>query len=139
LLSYRYAPPGTPPGRSGPSGSLADGRGFRVWWRRLHGGSDDDLDNTHLMVRGPVARRVKAWATTTGVPVICCKAGECKHLIAEEHLAAHPSPRPWRADQPSPADAMKITGGFRKLRVKSIGHKSGPHTVRLLYTSWVLH
>jgi hypothetical protein len=23
--------------------------GFRHWWRNLHGGSDDLLDNTHLM------------------------------------------------------------------------------------------
>jgi len=43
---------------------------------------------------GRFARRVKAWASTTGVPVIYCKAGECKHLIAEEHLAAHPPSRP---------------------------------------------
>jgi len=43
---------------------------------------------------GGFAQRVKAWATTTGVPVIDCKAGECKHLIAEERLAAHPPSQP---------------------------------------------
>jgi hypothetical protein len=64
--------------------------GFRVWWRRLHGGSDDELDNTHLMrFAGRFARRVKAWATANGVPVIYCKAGQRKHLIAEEYLATH--------------------------------------------------
>ena len=64
--------------------------GFRVWWRRLHGGSDDELDNTHLMrFAGRFARRVKAWAGANGVPVIYCKAGERKHLIAEEYLATH--------------------------------------------------
>jgi hypothetical protein len=64
--------------------------GFRCWWRRLHGGSDDDLDNTHLMrMAGRFARRVKAWAGANGVPVIYCKARERKHLIAEEYLAAH--------------------------------------------------
>src|SRR6266487_3839220 len=64
--------------------------GFRCWWRRLHGGSDDDLDNTHLMrFAGRFARRVKAWANANGVPVIYCKAGERKHLIAEEYLATH--------------------------------------------------
>ena len=69
--------------------------GFRCWWRRLHGGSDDDLDNTHLMrFAGRFARRVKAWANANGVPVIYCKAGERKHLIAEEHLAARPPSRP---------------------------------------------
>ena len=64
--------------------------GFRCWWRRLHGGSDDDLDNTHLMrFAGRFARRVKAWAAANGVPVIYCTAGQRKHLIAEEYLATH--------------------------------------------------
>ncbi len=64
--------------------------GFRCWWRRWHGGSDDQLDDTHLMrMAGRFARRVKAWAKANGVPVIYCKAGERKHLIAEEYLEAH--------------------------------------------------
>jgi hypothetical protein len=64
--------------------------GFRCWWRRLHGGSDGELDNTHLMrFAGRFARRVKAWANANGVPVMYCKAGERKHLIAEEYLATH--------------------------------------------------
>jgi hypothetical protein len=64
--------------------------GFRCWWRRLHGGSDDLLDNTHLMrMAGRFARRVKAWATANGVPLIFCTAGERKHLIAEEYLETH--------------------------------------------------
>jgi hypothetical protein len=58
------------------------------------------------MVRGPVPRRVKAWATTAGVPVINCKAGECKHLIAEEHLAAHPPSRPGVFLVPAPAASL---------------------------------
>ena len=61
--------------------------GFRCWWRRWHGGSDDQLDDTHLMrMAGRFARRVKAWAAANGVPVIFCKAGERKHLIAEQYL-----------------------------------------------------
>ena len=60
--------------------------GFRCWWRRLHG-SDDQLDDTHLMrMAGRFARRVKAWAAANGVPVIFCRAGERKHLIAEQYL-----------------------------------------------------
>jgi hypothetical protein len=60
--------------------------GFRCWWRRLYG-SDDQLDDTHLMrMAGRFARRVKAWAAANGVPVIFCKAGERKHLIAERYL-----------------------------------------------------
>jgi hypothetical protein len=64
--------------------------GFRCWWRRLHEGSDQQLDNTHLMrFAGRFARRVKAWASANGVPVIYCKAGQRKHLIAEEYLDTH--------------------------------------------------
>ena len=64
--------------------------GFRCWWRRLHGGSDDQLDNTHLMrMAARFARRVKAWAAVKGVPVIYCTAGQRKHLIAEEYLETH--------------------------------------------------
>ncbi len=60
--------------------------GFRCWWRRLHG-SDDQLDDTHLMrMAGRFARRVKAWAAANGVPVIFCTAGQRKHLIAEQYL-----------------------------------------------------
>jgi hypothetical protein len=63
--------------------------GLRTWWRRLHGG-DDQLDNTHLMrMAGRFARRVKAWAAASGVPLIFCKAGERKHLIAEDYLETH--------------------------------------------------
>jgi len=63
--------------------------GFRTWWRRLDG-SDERLDDTHLMrMAGRLARRVKAWGTANGVPVVFCKAGQRKHRIAEEYLAGH--------------------------------------------------
>ena len=64
--------------------------GFRVWWRRWHQDSDEELDNAHLMrLAGRFARRVRAWAGEHGVPVIDCKAGERKHRIAEEYLGEH--------------------------------------------------
>jgi len=64
--------------------------GFRVWWRRWHGDSDADLDDAHLMrLPGRFARRVRAWAAASAVPVIECKAGQRKHQIAEEYLAGH--------------------------------------------------
>jgi hypothetical protein len=64
--------------------------GFRVWWRRWHEGSDEELDNTHLMrMAGRFARRVRAWANAHQVPVIDCKRGERKHQLAEEYLASH--------------------------------------------------
>ena len=60
--------------------------GFRTWWRALFG-SDDNLDNTHLMrLAGRFSRRVRGWAKSNGVPVIDCPAGERKHEIAEEYL-----------------------------------------------------
>src|SRR6266436_6536359 len=65
--------------------------GFRTWWRRLHNGSDAELDNTHLMrMAGRFSRRVHGWAQAHGVPVIDCGREERKHLIAEEHLKKNP-------------------------------------------------
>jgi hypothetical protein len=65
--------------------------GFRVWWRRWHGDSDEQLDNAHLMrLAGRFARRVRASAQAHGIPVIDCKAEDRKHQIAEEYLAEHP-------------------------------------------------
>ncbi len=63
--------------------------GFRTWWRQLCG-SDENLDDTHRMrMAGRFARRVRGWAKANDVPVVDVKAGERKHLIAEEYLAAH--------------------------------------------------
>lgn len=65
--------------------------GFRVWWRQLHSGSDEQLDNAHLMrMAGRFARRVRASAKANGIPVIDCGRGERKHRIADEYLATHP-------------------------------------------------
>ena len=65
--------------------------GFRSWWRRLHHGSDAELDNAHLMrMAGRFSRRVRGWAQAHGVPVIDCGREERKHLIAEEHLKKNP-------------------------------------------------
>ena len=37
--------------------------GFRVWWRSLMGGSEDELDNAHLMrLAGRFSRRVRGFA-----------------------------------------------------------------------------
>ena len=66
--------------------------GFRTWWRRWQG-DDVQLDNTHLMrLAGRFARRVRGWAKANAVPVIDTKAGERKHLIAQEYLDAGPVP-----------------------------------------------
>jgi hypothetical protein len=69
--------------------------GFRTWWRALHAGSDEHLDDAHLMrMAGRFGRRVRAWGQSAGVPVIYGKPGERKHLIAQERLAACPPSGP---------------------------------------------
>lgn len=66
-----------------------------MWWRRWHDDSDEDLDNAHLMrMAGRFSRRVRKWAEANAVPLIDCKAGERKHLIATEYLRDHPDTGP---------------------------------------------
>lgn len=65
------------------------GGGFRMWWRELYG-SDEDLDENHLMrMAGRFSRRLRAWAKANQVPVVYCTSGERKHDIAEEHLSTN--------------------------------------------------
>ena len=60
--------------------------GFRTWWRRLKG-SDDDLDNAHLMrMAGRMSRRVRAHAKAHQISLIDCRQGDRKHEIAEQYL-----------------------------------------------------
>jgi len=64
--------------------------GFRLWWRTLTG-SDDTLDNAHLIrMAGRFSRCVRGWAKRENIPVIDCAAGERKHNLAEEHLPSDP-------------------------------------------------
>jgi hypothetical protein len=64
-----------------------DPGGFRLWWRALTG-SDETLDNAHLMrMAGRFGRRIRGYAKAHNIPVIDCLAGDRKHDIAEEHLA----------------------------------------------------
>jgi len=61
--------------------------GFRVWWRALTG-SDETLDNAHLMrLAGRFSRRVRGYAKAHDIPVVDCIAGERKHDVADEYLA----------------------------------------------------
>jgi hypothetical protein len=66
------------------------GGGFRMWWRALFG-SDEDLDNNHLMrMAGRFSRRLRAWAKANDIPVVYCAPGKRKHKIAEAHLSSIP-------------------------------------------------
>src|SRR5271167_3710468 len=61
--------------------------GFRVWWRALTG-SDETLDNAHLMrLAGRFSRRVRGYANAHDIPVVECAAGERKHDVADDYLA----------------------------------------------------
>jgi hypothetical protein len=61
--------------------------GFRVWWQQLNG-SDESLDNTHLMrLAGRFGRRVHGYAQAHKIPLIKVPVGERKHELAEEYLA----------------------------------------------------
>src|SRR5207342_3543853 len=64
-----------------------DPGGFRLWWRALTG-SDDTLQNAHLMrLAGRFARRIRGYAAAHNIPVVNCSAGDRKHDLAQEYLA----------------------------------------------------
>ena len=65
------------------------GGGLRVWWRALYG-SDDKLDDNHLMrMAGRFSRRLRAWAKANQIPVVYTSPGKRKHDIGSKHLASH--------------------------------------------------
>src|SRR5687768_14335321 len=64
-----------------------DPGGFRLWWQTLTG-SDETLDNTHLMrLADRFSRRLREYAKANGIPVVDCAVKERKHDLAEEYLA----------------------------------------------------
>lgn len=66
-----------------------DGGGMRVWWRALYG-SDEELDTAHLMrMAGRFARRVRAFAKQSGIPVVDCTPKDKKFEIANGYLSKH--------------------------------------------------
>src|ERR1700681_4192188 len=57
------------------------GGGLRTWWRALYG-SDDHLDDNHLMrMAGRFSRRLRAWAKENKIPVVYCSPGAEKHKM----------------------------------------------------------
>lgn len=59
--------------------------GFRTWWRQLFG-SDENLDDNHLMrMAGRFSRRLRAFAREHHIPVIDATSGKNKrmHRLAE--------------------------------------------------------
>jgi len=70
------------------SGHIAGG--FRNWWRRLKG-SDEELDDTHLMrLAGRFGRRLRGYAKKEGIPVIDSKPSARKAELAKQYLPQDP-------------------------------------------------
>ena len=66
------------------------GGGFRTWWRQLFG-TDENLDDTHVMrFAARFARRVYAWSDKHDIPVLGTKSGERKHKKVEDYLPSDP-------------------------------------------------
>jgi hypothetical protein len=66
------------------------GGGLRTWWRQLRG-SDAELDDAHLRdLAGSFSRRVTAYCSRHGIPLIEAQAGERKHELAEPHVPRDP-------------------------------------------------
>src|SRR5271168_245464 len=67
--------------------------GFRVWWRALTG-SDETLENSHLMrLAGRFSRRIRGYAKAHGIPVIDCSASTVRQGSASMSLPKNISPR----------------------------------------------
>ena len=63
---------------------LQSGGGFRTWWQAAFG-SDDHLDNAHLMRwAGRFARRLRAFAASRNVPLLEKEPDDRMHEIVEE-------------------------------------------------------
>ena len=67
----------------GYHGSGHHGGGFRNWWRCLYG-TDENLDNAHLMrMAGHFSRSVKAFCERNKIPIEYYLSKERKHEQAE--------------------------------------------------------
>src|SRR5438046_10061980 len=64
--------------------------GFRWWWRQLHNGSDEELDDAHLMrMAGHFDRRLRGWAKARRHSVIDGGRHEDTHDVADECRERH--------------------------------------------------
>ena len=60
------------------------GGGFRYWWRKLTG-SDESLDQAHLLAAGEAQSPVHAYARRRGIPLRHCAPDVRKHELAEQY------------------------------------------------------
>ena len=52
------------------------GGGFRTWWRQLNG-SDENLDDNHLIrMAGRFSRRLRLWAEANKIPAVYASPGD---------------------------------------------------------------
>jgi hypothetical protein len=117
----------------------SSGGGFHTWWRRLYG-SEDDLDNAHLMrLAGQFSRRVRAFAISHGIPVVDCALGERKHKIAEEYLITHPMITVgvfMILVSRAPAPVWEVEGKARHLRRKKPRPYVNHYSFHILDSEW---
>ena len=69
------------------------GGGFRTWWRSVFG-SDDSLDDAHLMRwAGRFSRRLRAWAKQEIIPILEARKDDRMHATAEKLRPRDPGKR----------------------------------------------
>jgi hypothetical protein len=68
----------------------SSGGGMRSWWRRLHGTDQGLSDGSLRDMAGRFSRRVRAYCSKQGIPVLEMEAGERKSSVAEEYRPADP-------------------------------------------------
>jgi len=90
------------------------GAGFRLWRRALNG-SDENLDDNHLMrMAGRFSGRLRAWAKENQIAVVYSSPGEHKHNLASEYLATHETKPGLFMILVSKAPALSANDGYRQ-------------------------
>ena len=110
------------------------GGGIRSWWRWLHG-DDLTLDDEHLReMAGTFSRRIQAFCTKQGVPLIEAQARDRKHELAQPYLPNDPQFSGLflviKSNAPAPIWEVKRNGQGRIVEIRH--RKSWPY-VRHFY------
>ena len=110
------------------------GGGVRSWWRCLRG-DDLTLDDEHLRdMAGTFSRRLHAFCTKQGVPLIEAQARDRKHQLAQPHLPNNPKFYGLflviKSNAPAPIWEVKRNG---EGRITEIRHRKSWPYVRHFY------
>jgi hypothetical protein len=110
------------------------GGGVRSWWRCLRG-DDLTLDDEHLRdMAGTFSRRLHAFCTKQGIPLIEAQARDRKHQLAQPHLPNNPKFYGLflviKSNAPAPIWEVKRNG---EGRITEIRHRKSWPYVRHFY------